>query len=59
MNTVQIVSLIFSILWFIAWTIGGVMTILAGDIAIGVGMLLLSPWWLMYDIYRLVKLKGH
>ena len=54
MNTVQIVSLIFSILWFIAWTIGGVMTILAGDIAIGVGMLLLSPWWLMYDIYRLV-----
>lgn len=55
MNTVQIVSLVFSILWLIAWAIGGVMAILVGHIAIGVGMLLLSPCWIVYDIYRLVK----
>ena len=46
-------ALTFSILWLIAWVGGGVALLLSdAPWYVGVGCIAVSPWWLIYDIYR-------
>jgi len=48
-------SLVFSILWLLAWAGGGIALLFAAPWYVGVGCLAMSPWWLVYDLLRWCK----
>ncbi len=56
MTTGRVLSLVFSVMWLLLWGVGGAFTA-TKNLPVGIVMMVLSPWWLAYDIWHFARSK--